>query len=136
MIPGARRAASRAELELEREQILARESEWDVRIKRTARGVEDFIIPPMGCCGIYVALFVVGSLILTAFGVKDSKEPRAVVAGIAIVAALIGVALIIWRREGRRREMRLALEREWAADRDVRQQRLREIAAELDVLGD
>lgn len=131
-IPRQRRTASRAELEAERNQILTHESEWDARIKRTnARGVEDFIVPPIGCCGIYFGLFVVGSLILSAIGVKASKEYGAAVAGIAVLASLVGVVVIIWRRETRRRLQVVALERERSADRHLREERLREIEGEL-----
>jgi hypothetical protein len=41
------------------------------------------------------------------------------------------VVLIIWRRERRRTERILALEREWRTDRELRQKRLREIEGEL-----
>ncbi|MGZ5433161.1 MAG: hypothetical protein ACXW5U_11165 [Thermoanaerobaculia bacterium] len=128
---------SRTELETEREQLYARESERDARMQEAkTRGVEDFVVPPVGCCGIYVGLFVVGSLILSAIGLKGSKEHTTAVAGIAIAAALIGVVLLIWRRESRRRERVLSLEREWKNDRELRQKRLREIEGELEALAD
>lgn len=134
-LPRARRTASRRELEAERDQILARESEWDARIKEAnARGAEDYIVPPVGCCGIYFGLFVVGSLILSAIGLKESKEHGTAVAAIAVGAALIGVVLIIWRREARRKERVVMLERERIADRHLREERLREIEAALDAL--
>jgi DNA-directed RNA polymerase subunit RPC12/RpoP len=136
-IPRVRRAASRRELEAERDQILARENEWGARLKQAnAHGLEDFIVPPIGCCGIYFALFVAGSLILSAIGVQASRQYGTAVAGIAVLAALIGVVLIIWRREARRREGVVALERERTADRGLREERLREIEAELEALGD
>jgi hypothetical protein len=137
VLPGARHALTRAELELEREQILAREKEQDERIRQmNARGVEDFLVPPFGCCGIYVALFVVGSLILAAAGLKGSKNHVAAVAGIAIAGALAGLTVIVWRREKRRRDLAAALERERASDLDLRRKRLREIDAALQVLRD
>jgi DNA-directed RNA polymerase subunit RPC12/RpoP len=124
---------SRAELELERDQLLARESERAAQIKEAgARGVEEYLLPPMGCCGIYFGLFVVGSLILGAIGLKESETHSTAVAAIAIGAALIGVVLIIWRRERRRTQRVVALEREWITDRELRQRRLREIEAELE----
>lgn len=135
--PRARRAASRRELEEERARILARESEWAERIKQTSkRGVQDFVVPPIGCCGLYFGLFVVGSLILSAIGPKASKAYGTAVAAIAIGAALVGVVLMIWRRETSRREEVLALERERTADRGLREERLREIEAELDSIAD
>lgn len=135
-IPRSQSATSRAELEAERDQILIRESEWDARIKQAdARGAEDFIVPPIGCCGIYFGLFVVGSLILSAIGLKASKQYGTAVAAIAVAASLIGVVLIIWRRETRRKERVVALERERMADRHLREERLREIEAELDAIG-
>jgi len=136
-IPRERRPHSRGALETERAQILAREREWDVRIQQTSkRGVEDYVVPPVGCCGIYFGLFVVGSLILSAIGAKAAKQYGTVVAIVAILSALIGVVLIIWRRETRRREQILAIERERAADRGLREERLREIEAELEALED
>lgn len=135
MIPRAR--PSRRSLETERDEIVARESELDVRIKEaSARGVEDFVVPPVGCCGIYFGLFVVGSLILAAVGLKESKEHATAVAAIALGAALVGVVLIIWRRETRRRERIVALERERTAGRARNEQRLREIDAELAAWGE
>ena len=135
--PRIRHAASRRELEAERDRILARTSEWDARIKQAgARGAEDFLIPPIGCCGIYFGLFVVGSLILSAAGLKASKEWGTGVAAIAVLAALIGVVVIIWRRESRRREQVVALERERVTQRHTDDERLREIAAELEGMGD
>lgn len=136
-MPGARHALTRAELEAEREQLLAREKEQDERIRQmNARGIEDFLIPPFGCCGIYLALFIVGSLILTAAGLKGSKNHAVAVAGIAIVGALAGLIFIVWRREKRRRDLAAVLERERASDRDLRERRLREIEAALQVLRD
>ena len=136
-IPHARRAATRRELEREREQILARDSEWLSRIKQAgSRTVEDFVVPPVGCCGIYFGLFVVGSLILSAVGLKASKEGGTAVAAIAVGAALVGVVLIIWRRERRRAEQILSLERQRTADRDLLEERLREIEAELETFRD
>jgi len=132
VIPRERRTPSRTELEAERNQILTRESEWDARIERTnARGLEDFIVPPIGCCGIYFCLFVAGSLILSTIGVKASKEYGTAVAGIAVLASLVGLVVIIWRRETRRRLQVVALERERLADRHLREERLREIEGEL-----
>jgi ribosomal protein S26 len=128
------RAVSRGELETEREQLLAREREQAARIKEAnARGVPDFVVPPVGCCGIYFGLFVVGSLILSALGLKGAEPHTTVVAAIAIGAALLGVVLIIWWRERRRTRRVVELEREWTTDRDLRQKRLREIEAGLDV---
>jgi DNA-directed RNA polymerase subunit RPC12/RpoP len=136
-IPRGRRVLSREELEAEREQLLARENDWETRIKQAdGRGVEDYIVPPVGCCGIYFGLFVVGSLILSAIGLKESKPHGTAVAAIAISAALVGVVLIIWRRERRRKEQVVALERERATDRHLREERLREIEAELNALRD
>ena len=120
---------------MERDQLLARESERAEQIRQAnLRGVEDFVVPPVGCCGIYFGLFVLGSMILGALGLKESKEHGTAVAAIAIGAALIGVVLIIWRRERRRTERVLALEREWRTDRELRQKRLRELEAELKAL--
>ena len=48
----------------------------------------------------------------------------------------IGVVLIIWRRETLRRRRIAALERERTADRDLREERLREIEAELEARGE
>lgn len=128
---------SRTELETERDQLLARESERDTRMQEArTRGVEDYVVPPFGCCGIYVGLFVVGSLILSVLGLKESKPHTSAVAAIAIAAALIGAVVLVWRRESRRRERVLSLEREWKNDRELRQKRLREIEAELDALTD
>lgn len=136
-IPRAPRASSRRELEEERSRILARESEWAERIQQTSkRGVQDFVVPPIGCCGIYFGLFVVGSLILSAIGAKASKPYGTAVVAIAIGAALVGVVLLIWRRETNRREAALATERERIADRGLREERLREIEAELDSIAD
>src|SRR6187549_34348 len=68
-VPRVMRGASRRELEAEREQILAREQELESRLKQTeARGVEDFLVPPIGCCGVYFGLFVAGTMILSAVG--------------------------------------------------------------------
>jgi hypothetical protein len=128
---------SRTELELERDQLLARESERATQIRdANARGMEDFLVPPIGCCGIYFALFVLGSLLLGILGLKESKPHGTAVAAIAIGAALIGVVLIIWRRERKRTQRVVALEREWTTDRELRQKRLREIEAELEALGE
>jgi hypothetical protein len=127
------RWVSRAELEAEREQLLARERDADARIRQAGtRGVEDFLVPPLGCCGLYFALFVVGMLILGAMGLKESEPHTTGVAAIAIGAALVGVVLIIWRRETRRRERVVALERERAVDRELREERLREIESALE----
>ncbi|HEV7240180.1 MAG TPA: hypothetical protein VGQ36_13150 [Thermoanaerobaculia bacterium] len=134
-LPG--RAASLRELEMERDQILAREQEKEAQIKlERRRGVGDFLVPPIGCCGIYFGLFVVGSLILGAIGAETQKKYGTAVAGIAIGAALLGVVLIIWRREKRRTERIVALEREWTTDRGLREKRLREIESELELLGE
>ncbi len=131
------RATSRRELDLEREQLLALEREQEARIREAnRRGVEDFVVPPVGCCGIYFGLFVVGMLILGALGLKESKPHSTAVAAVAIGSALIGVVLIVWRRERRRTERVVALDREWAKDRELRQRRLREIASELEALGE
>ena len=128
---------SRAELEMERDQLVAREGEREAELKEVrARGVEDFLIPPVGCCGIYFGLFVAGSLLLGVLGLKGSERHGTLVAVIAISAALIGVVLIIWRRERKRTDRVLTLEREWTTDRELRQKRLREIEAELDALGE
>lgn len=122
---------------MERDQLLARESERAAQIKEAnARGVEDFLAPPLGCCGIYFALFVLGSLLLGVLGLKESKPHGTAVALIAIGSALIGVVLIIWRRERKRTQRVVALEREWTTDRELRQKRLREIEGELDALGE
>ena len=134
MMPG--RAASRRELETERDQILARESEKEAQIKlERRRGVGDFLVPPIGCCGIYFGLFVVGSLILGSISAKVKEQYGTAVAGIAVGAALLGVVLIIWRREKRRTDRIVALEREWGTDRGLREKRLREIETELELLG-
>jgi hypothetical protein len=128
---------SRAELEMERDQLLARERERETELKEArSRGVEDYLIPPVGCCGIYFGLFVVGSLLLGYLGLEESEKHGTLVAVIAIAAALIGVVLIIWRRERKRTDRVLTLEREWTTDRELRQKRLREIEAELDALGE
>src|SRR5690349_21026561 len=105
VIPRHHRLPSRARLEEERAKLLARDQEWNDRIKRAkSRGVEDIVIPPVGCCGIYFLLFVIGSLILGAIGLKESKEHGLMVATIAIVASVVGVIAIIVRRESNRRE--------------------------------
>ena len=131
-VPRVRRV-SRSELETDRDQILARESEWVVRIREAGkRGVADFVVPPVGCCGIYFGLFVVGSLILTAIGAEVAKRYGTVVAAIAIGGAIIGVVLIIWRREVNLKQRVAALERERTADRHLREERLREIESELE----
>lgn len=136
-IPRILRGSSRRELEAEREQILAREKELEARLKKTeARGLEDFLVPPVGCCGVYFALFVIGSLILSAIGAEATKRFGTAVAAIAISAALVSVVLIIWRRESRRRERALTLERERTADRHLREERLRDIEAEIRSLED
>ncbi|HEX6097836.1 MAG TPA: hypothetical protein VF432_16035 [Thermoanaerobaculia bacterium] len=128
---------SRAELELERDQLLARERERAEQIKEAnARGVEDYLLPPVGCCGIYFGLFVLGSLLLGFLGLKESEKYGTAVAAIAIGAALAGVVLIIWRRERKRTQRVVALEREWTTDRELRQKRLREIEAELEAMED
>jgi len=131
------RTRSRRELEAERDEIVAREnaSAEELRLAN-ARNVEDYVVPPVGCCGIYFALFVVGSLILSAIGLKESKPHSTAVAAIAIALALAGLVLIIWRREARRRERVVALERERIADGELRRERLREIEAELEDLSD
>jgi DNA-directed RNA polymerase subunit RPC12/RpoP len=126
---------SRTELELERDQLLARERERAGQIREAnARGVEDYLLPPVGCCGIYFGLFVLGSLLLGVLGLKESEKHGTAVAAIAIGAALIGVVLIIWRRERKRTQRVVALEREWTTDRELRQKRLREIEAELEAM--
>lgn len=131
--PHRRRASSRRELEAEREQLLARENDWETRVREAGkRGVEDVVVPPIGCCGIYFGLFVAGSLILSAFGMKNQYGTA--VAGIAVAAAIIGAVLIIWRRETRRRKQVVTLERERITDRALRDERLREIEAELETL--
>ena len=90
-----------------------REQEWDARITEASRrGWEDYLLPPIGCCGIYFGLFVVGSLILGAIGLKGSDKHSTAVAAIAIGAALIGAVVIIWRRETRRRQRVVELERD------------------------
>jgi hypothetical protein len=112
---------SRAELEMERDQLLARENERVAQMKEVkTRGVADFLTPPIGCCGIYFGLFVLGSLLLGVLGLKGSEKAGLTVAGVAIGAALVGVVLIIWRRERRRTERIVALEREWTTDRELR----------------
>jgi hypothetical protein len=127
---------SRAELEMERDQLLAREDERVAQLKEAkARGVADFLTPPIGCCGIYFGLFVVGSLLLGVLGLKGSERAGLTVAAVAIGSALIGVVLIIWRRERRRSDRVAALEREWTTDRELRQRRLREIEAEMEAMG-
>ncbi|HJQ37437.1 MAG TPA: hypothetical protein VKB93_09885 [Thermoanaerobaculia bacterium] len=132
-IPRMRRAPSRAELEAERDQILSREHELGARIKQAgARSLEDYVVPPIGCCGLYFALFVAGMLVLTSLGLKDSKEHVRIVGGVATLAALVGLPAIIWLREKRRRARVDALERERTADRDLRDDRLREIAQQLE----
>lgn len=132
-----RAALSREELELERDQILAREREKEAQIKEERRrGIGDFLVPPIGCCGIYFGLFVVGSLILSAIGVETAKKYGTAVAAIAISAAAIGVVLIIWWREKKRTDRIVALEREWATDQHLREKRLREIESELEALRD
>ena len=129
------RAPSRAALEAEREQLLAREREHAEGLKNAkARGPADFLAPPIGCCGIYFGLFVVGMMILGALGLKESQRHSTAVAAIAIGSALIGVVLIIWRRERQRTERVVSLEREWSTDRELRQRRLREIERELEAL--
>lgn len=134
-MPG--RAVSRSELEAERDQLLAREEEKKAQIKlERRRGIGDFVVPPVGCCGIYFGLFVVGSLILGAIGVEAQKKYGTAVAAIAIGAALVGVVFIIWRREQQRTERIVALEREWSTDRGLREKRLREIETELELLGE
>lgn len=136
-VPRVFRGASRRELDAEREQILARERELDASIKQTeGRGLEDYLVPPIGCCGVYFALFVIGSLSLSAIGAEAAKRYGTAVAAISIISALIAVVLIIWRREARRRERALTLERERIADRHLREERLREIEAELTTLDD
>ena len=133
MLPHRVREMSRKELERERDDILARETEWDARIREAGkRGIEDFIVPPIGCCGIYFALFVAGSLILSAISKAAAKQYGTSVAAIAIISALIGVVLIIWRRENRRQNRLLMLERERHSDRELREERLSEINARLE----
>ncbi len=133
-IPRMRRAPSRAALEAERDQLLSRENELGIRIKQAgARTVEDYVVPPIGCCGLYFALFVAGALILSALGLKDSKEHVRIVGGIATLAAVVGLPAIIWLREKRRRARVAALEREHIVDRRLRDERLREIAQQLDL---
>lgn len=123
---------SRRELELEREQILARAAEWDARIAEArAHSARDAIVPAAGCCGLYAGIFMVGSLLLAAIGLSESKTYRMVVAATAIGAALIGVVLIIRRRETRRREQLETLERERADERQRADERLRQIEADL-----
>jgi hypothetical protein len=131
-LPRQRRAATRAALEQERDQLYAREAEWDARLRQAgSRGAEDVIVPPVGCCGIYFALFVAGSLILSAIGLKDSQVHGRIVAAVAIVSALIGAVLILWRREDRRRERIATIERDRNAERALREDRLSEIDAQL-----
>ena len=133
-IPRLRHAPSRAELEAERDRILGREREWDYRIKQAgARTVEDYVIPPIGCCGLYFASFVIGMLVLSALSIQESKEHVHVVGVVAILAALIGLPAILWLREKRRRARVDALERERTGDRALRDERLREIARQLDL---
>ena len=74
------------------------------REQKPARGARDFLIPPAGCCGIYIAVFMVGSLILTAAGLDARTDYRAVVAAIAIAVGIAGGVRIAWRREARRRD--------------------------------
>jgi hypothetical protein len=110
-LPSRRPALSRRELELEREQILARELEWPARVKEAeTRGPQDYLVPPIGCCGIYFVVFVVGSLILSAIGASASKQHGTAVAVAAIVGALAGLGLIVWRRNVQRRKRIAALE--------------------------
>lgn len=136
VIPRTRRAASRKQLELEREQILNRDREWDRRFAdANARGASDYIVPPAGCCGIYVLCFVVGSLILGTLGLQESKQHELTVATIAICSALGGFVLILLYREQKRRTRFAALERDRAAERTARDARLREIERELASLG-
>jgi uncharacterized Zn finger protein (UPF0148 family) len=135
-LPKRRPALSRRELELERAQIVAREQEWAARVKEAeARGPQDYLVPPIGCCGIYVAVFVVGSLILSAIGMSASKQHGNGIAILAIVTALAGLGLIVWRRNVQRRKRIAALESAWTADRHLREERLREIEADLAALG-
>jgi len=134
-LPG--RAVTRNELEMERDQLLALEQQEAAQIRQERRrGVGDFLLPPVGCCGLYFGLFIVGSLILGSLGLKDAEPHSTIVAAIAISAALVGVVLIIWRRERRRTERIVAAEREWTTDRTLREKRLREIEAELEALGE
>ena len=127
---------SRTELEMERDQLLAREDERLAQMQEAkTRGAGDYLTPPIGCCGIYAGLFLLGSLLLGVLGLKGSEKASLTVAVVAIGAALIGVVLIIWRRERRRTERIVALEREWTTDRELRQRRLREIEAELKAMG-
>ena len=120
---------------MERDQLLAREHEHKQQAwLAKKRGIEDFLYPPIGCCGIYFGLFIVGSLLLGALGLKESERHGTLVAAIAIGAAAIGAVLIIVRRETRRKERVVTLEYEWTTDRELRQRRLREIEAELEAL--
>ncbi len=101
------------EISVSHRQALEREREWDARIAEASkRGWEDYVLPPIGCCGIYFGLFVVGSLLLGALGLKGEKDYGLVVAAIAIGAALLGAVVIIWRRETRRRQRVVELERD------------------------
>ena len=94
-------------------QIRSQQQDWDARIaEANKRGLEDFLLPPIGCCGIYFGLFVIGSMILTAIGKEVAKQYGTAVAAIAVGAALIGAVLIIWQRETRRRKRVVELERD------------------------
>lgn len=136
-IPRLRRATSRRELELERDQLRARDAEWSTRIQTAGKhGPADFLAPPIGCCGLYFGLFVIGSLTLTAMGLKESSPHMRVVAVIAIAAALIGAVLIIWRREVARKKRVASLEEERNADRHLREKRLREVESQLSSIDD
>lgn len=131
----AKRVPSRAELETEREQILAREREWTERLAQAGeRRIEDYAAAPIGCCGLYFGLFVVGSLLLSAFGLKGSKEYGLLVAATAIIGGLVGFAVIVRRRMSARHARIAAIERERNAERGLREERLRRIEAELDAL--
>jgi len=136
-IPRMRRPFSRRELELERDQLRARDAEWTTRIQQAGkRGPADFLSPPIGCCGLYFALFVIGSLTLSAMGFKESTPHMRAVAAIAICAAIIGSLAIAWRREAQRKNRIASLEEERNADRHLREKRLREVEGRLESLDD
>jgi hypothetical protein len=131
-----RGATTRAELELERDQIVALLREWDARVEAaTARGARDLLIPPAGCCGVYVALFLLGSLILSIAGFQDSTRLRNGVAAVAIFAGLAAAVTIGWRREVRRRTTLREIESGRVVERAECEGRLREIEADLQRLG-
>ena len=119
---------SRKELEVERRQIHDQANEWRLRLERAGlRSPRDLLVPPLGCCGIYVVLFLVGSLVLATIGRSEWKEARTAVAVIAIVSAVGGAVMLFIRSEAQRRSRIAALEAERTAERARDEARLREI---------